>query len=133
MCQVNVGRVKINKEDHTNQVKVMWVENGNSDRSRERDSLRLLLLMEKREDLKSILPFLPLSLRSSSLFWPPPVSEALNDLSKGPNHSKIDSGEVLFIVISDIRKSLSLPTFSIDTSASHGFALFFDDVNFFFP
>ncbi|XP_055812981.1 poly(ADP-ribose) glycohydrolase 1-like isoform X2 [Solanum dulcamara] len=84
--------------------------------------------MEKREDLKSILPFLPLSLRSSSLFWPPPVAEALNDLSKGPNHSKIDSGEVFFIAISAIRKSLSLPTFSIDTSASHGFALFFDDL-----
>ncbi|KAH0708329.1 hypothetical protein KY284_009756 [Solanum tuberosum] len=84
--------------------------------------------MEKREDLKSILPFLPFSFRSSSLFWPAPVAEALTDLSKGPHHSKIDSGEVLFIAISDIRNSLSLHDFSIDTSASQGFALFFDDL-----
>ncbi|KAK6772932.1 hypothetical protein RDI58_028170 [Solanum bulbocastanum] len=84
--------------------------------------------MEKREDLESILPFLPFSLRSSSLFWTAPVAEALTDLSKGPYHSKIDSGEALFIAISDIRNSLSLPNFSIDTSASQGFALFFDDL-----
>ncbi|XP_004253043.1 poly(ADP-ribose) glycohydrolase 1-like isoform X1 [Solanum lycopersicum] len=84
--------------------------------------------MENREDLKSILPFLPFSLRSSSLFWPAPVTEALTDISKGPNHSKIDSGEGLFIAISDIRNSLSFHSFSIDTSASQGFALFFDDL-----
>ncbi|KAH0736382.1 hypothetical protein KY285_012089 [Solanum tuberosum] len=85
--------------------------------------------MEKREDLKSILPYLPFSLRSSSLVWPAAVAEALTDLSKGPHHSKIDSGEVLFIAISDIRNSLSLHDFSIDTSASQGFALFFDDIS----
>ncbi|CAN4095620.1 unnamed protein product [Withania somnifera] len=85
--------------------------------------------MEKREDLKSIIPFLPLSLRSSSsYFWPSPVIEALEALSKGPHISKVDSGEVFFIAISDIRNSLSLPNFSIDTSTSHGFALFFDNV-----
>ncbi|KAG5568220.1 hypothetical protein H5410_064767 [Solanum commersonii] len=61
-------------------------------------------------------------------FWPAAVAEALTDLSKGPHHSKIDSGEVLFIAISDIRNSLSLHDFSIDTSASQGFALFFDDL-----
>ncbi|KAK4354846.1 hypothetical protein RND71_027040 [Anisodus tanguticus] len=84
--------------------------------------------MENREDLKSILPLLPLSLRSSSLFWPQPVVEAFKALSKGPHHSNVNSGEVLFIAISDIRNSLNLPDFSIDTSASHGFALFFDDL-----
>ncbi|XP_060173728.1 poly(ADP-ribose) glycohydrolase 1-like isoform X1 [Lycium barbarum] len=84
--------------------------------------------MENREDLKSILPLLPLSLQSSSLSWPQPVIEALKSLSKGPHQSNVDSGEVLFIAISDIRHSLNLPDFSIDTSASHGFALFFDDL-----
>ncbi|XP_033517496.1 poly(ADP-ribose) glycohydrolase 1-like isoform X2 [Nicotiana tomentosiformis] len=89
---------------------------------------KALLLMEKREELKSILPFLPVKLRSSSLFWPPPVVEALNSLSQGPLHSNVDSGEILFIAISDIRSSLSLPNSSIAYSASHGFALFFDDL-----
>ncbi|PHT66778.1 Poly(ADP-ribose) glycohydrolase 1 [Capsicum annuum] len=82
--------------------------------------------MENKEDLKSILPFLPLSLSSSSLSWPPPVVEALSTLSKGPHHSKINSGELLFIAIFDMRNSLSLPEFSIDAYASRGLAFFFD-------
>lgn len=87
--------------------------------------------MENREDLTSILPFLPLCLRSSSLFWPPPVVEALKALSQGPHYSNVNSGQVLSLAISDIRNSLSLPEFSISSSASDGFALFFDDVNLF--
>ncbi|VFR00207.1 unnamed protein product [Cuscuta campestris] len=84
--------------------------------------------MENREDLKSILPYLPLLLRSSSLFWPPPVVEALKALSRGPRHSNVDTGEVLFIAISDIRNSLSLPASSLAESTSDGYSIFFDDL-----
>lgn len=84
--------------------------------------------MENREDLRSILPFLPLCLRSSSLFWPPPVVEALKALSQGPNYSNVNSGQVLFLAISDIRNSLSFPDSSISSSASDGFSLLFDDL-----
>lgn len=85
--------------------------------------------MEMRGDLQSILPFLPLIYRSSSLFWPPPVVEALKDISKGPHHSRIDSGESLFIAISDIRNSLSLSTDPLVPSAPDAYALYFDDVS----
>lgn len=88
--------------------------------------------MENREDLNSILPFLPLCLRSSSLFWPPPVVEAFKALSQGPHYSNVNSGQVLFLAIFDIRNSLSLPDSSISSAASDGFALFFDDVNLFY-
>ncbi|XP_060208779.1 poly(ADP-ribose) glycohydrolase 1-like isoform X2 [Lycium barbarum] len=85
--------------------------------------------MENREDLTSILPFLPLCLRSSSsLFWPPPVVVALKSLSFGPHYSNVNSGQLLFLAISDIRNCLSLPDYSISSSASDGFALFFDDL-----
>ncbi|XP_031132192.1 poly(ADP-ribose) glycohydrolase 1 [Ipomoea triloba] len=84
--------------------------------------------MENREDLRSILPYLPLLQRSSSLFWPPPVVEALKALSQGPRHSNVDSGEVLFLAISDIRNSLSLPASSLAASASDGYSIFFDDL-----
>ncbi|KAJ8551480.1 hypothetical protein K7X08_021495 [Anisodus acutangulus] len=84
--------------------------------------------MENREDLTSILPFLPLCLRSSTLFWPPPVVEALKALSQGPHYSKVNSGQLLFLAISDIRNSLSLSDSSISSSASDGFALFFYDL-----
>ncbi|MCD9558726.1 hypothetical protein HAX54_016262 [Datura stramonium] len=84
--------------------------------------------MENRKDLTSILPFLPLCLRSSSLFWPTPVVEALKALSQGPHYSNVNSGQVLFLAISDIRNSLPLPDSSISSSASDGFALFFDDL-----
>ncbi|WMV59397.1 hypothetical protein MTR67_052782 [Solanum verrucosum] len=84
--------------------------------------------MENREDVKSILPFLPVCLRSSSLFWPPLVVEALKTLSEGPHYSNVNSGHVLFLAISDIRNSLSLPDSSISSSASDGFSLLFDDL-----
>ncbi|CAH9101908.1 unnamed protein product [Cuscuta europaea] len=84
--------------------------------------------MESRDDLKSILPYLPLLLRSSSLFWPPPVVDALKELSRGPRHSNVDTGEVLFIAISDIRNSLCLSESSLAESTSDGYSIFFDDL-----
>ncbi|KAL8167829.1 hypothetical protein V2J09_009328 [Rumex salicifolius] len=84
--------------------------------------------MENRADLRSILPFLPLKLDSGGgLVWPCQVIEALEALSKGPAHSRVDSGEVLSIAISDLRTSLSLPHPYLHASVDHGFALFFDE------
>lgn len=80
--------------------------------------------MENREDLKSIIPFLPLILRSSSLFWQPPILEALKALSKGPEHSNVDSGRLLALAISDLTNS-----FSFSPYALQGYSLFFDDVS----
>lgn len=85
--------------------------------------------METREDLNSILEFLPLVLRSSALFWPSAVVEALKAVSKGPEHSKVDSGEVLFLAISDLRQSLSLSAGSLAFSTADGYSLYFDDVS----
>ncbi|KAI5670049.1 hypothetical protein M9H77_19902 [Catharanthus roseus] len=79
--------------------------------------------MENREDLKSIIPFLPLILRSSSLFWQPPILEALKALSKGPEHSNVDSGRLLALAISDLTNS-----FSFSPHALQGYSLFFDDL-----
>ncbi|KAK4834071.1 hypothetical protein QYF36_016343 [Acer negundo] len=83
--------------------------------------------MESREDFKSILPYLPLLVRSSTLFWPSRVVEALKALARGPHHSRVDSGEVLSVAISDIRSSLAqfepLAPFAPD-----GYALFFDEL-----
>ncbi|KAK3035394.1 hypothetical protein RJ639_032922 [Escallonia herrerae] len=84
--------------------------------------------MENREELESMLPFLPVLLRSSSLFWPPAAVEALKALARGPDHSKVDSGEVLFLAISDIRLSLNLAADPLASAAAHGYALFFDDL-----
>ncbi|GKU92299.1 hypothetical protein SLEP1_g6047 [Rubroshorea leprosula] len=83
--------------------------------------------MEEREDLKSILPFLPLVIRSSSLLWPSQVVEPLKALSRGPDHSRVCSGEVLSIAIADIRASLSLFE-PLARSAPQGYALFFDEL-----
>lgn len=88
--------------------------------------------MEEQEQnpyLKSILPYLPLHLRSSSLFWPPQVVEALKALSRGPHHSNVNSGQLLSLAISDLRNSLNYSSDSISTSALHGYSLFFDDVS----
>ncbi|KAL1221180.1 Poly(ADP-ribose) glycohydrolase 1 [Cardamine amara subsp. amara] len=82
--------------------------------------------MENREDLHSILPYLPLVIRSSSLYWPPRVVEALKAMSEGPSHSQVDSGEVLWQAISDMRRFLSFSTLS--PFASHGYAFFFDEL-----
>ncbi|KAF7133377.1 hypothetical protein RHSIM_Rhsim09G0002700 [Rhododendron simsii] len=89
--------------------------------------------MEDREDLRSLLPYLPVVSRSSSLFWPSQVVEALKALSRGPHHSRVDSGEVLFLAIADLRQSLSLTQFSdsLAFAAADGYSLFFDDVNIF--
>ncbi|XP_043711714.1 poly(ADP-ribose) glycohydrolase 1-like isoform X2 [Telopea speciosissima] len=83
--------------------------------------------MEKREELISILPFLPVVLQSSSLLWPSQVVEGLKALSRGPEHSEVDSGEVLFLAISDLRDSLCLSE-SLAVSAAEGYALFFDEL-----
>ncbi|XP_071689540.1 poly(ADP-ribose) glycohydrolase 1-like isoform X2 [Rutidosis leptorrhynchoides] len=84
--------------------------------------------MENREDLNSILEFLPVVLRSSTLFWPSQVVEALKALSRGPQHSKVDSGQVLFLAISDLRQSLNLSDDALAFSTADGFSLFFDDL-----
>ncbi|KAI8537138.1 hypothetical protein RHMOL_Rhmol09G0002400 [Rhododendron molle] len=86
--------------------------------------------MEDREDLRSILAYLPVVSRSSSLFWPSQVVEALKALSSGPHHSRVDSGEVLFLAIADLRQSLSLTHFSdsLAFAAADGYSLFFDDL-----
>ncbi|KAK8649510.1 hypothetical protein V6N13_130238 [Hibiscus sabdariffa] len=84
--------------------------------------------MEDRAELDSILPYLPLEIGSSRrLLWPSKVVEALEALSKGPDHSRVNCGEVLSIAISDIRASLSLAD-PLAPSAPQGYALFFDEL-----
>ncbi|GFQ04719.1 probable poly(ADP-ribose) glycohydrolase 2 [Phtheirospermum japonicum] len=82
--------------------------------------------MESREDFRSILPFLPVTLLSSAVCWPPAVVEALKTLSKGPSHSNVNSGQHFAVVIADLRLSLGLS--SLNPSASLGFSVFFDDM-----
>ncbi|RZC86754.1 hypothetical protein C5167_030103 [Papaver somniferum] len=88
--------------------------------------------MENLETLNSILPFLPIVLQSSSPFasisWPIQIIEALKSLSKGPDHSRVESGEVLFLAISDLRKSLGLSSYEINSYAEQGYSLFFDEL-----
>ncbi|KAJ0084500.1 hypothetical protein Patl1_30326 [Pistacia atlantica] len=83
--------------------------------------------MEKREDLKSVLPCLPLLVRSSTLFWRSKVVEALKSMAKELEHSRVNLEEVLFVAICDIRSSLSLFE-PLAPFAVNGYALFFDDV-----
>lgn len=88
--------------------------------------------MDAREDVRSILPFLPLVLRSSSLSWPSAsAEEALEALSRGPEHSHVDSGEVMAVAISDIRHSVGLSE-PLAPFAAEGYALFFDEVTSFY-
>ncbi|XP_051123031.1 poly(ADP-ribose) glycohydrolase 1-like isoform X2 [Andrographis paniculata] len=82
--------------------------------------------MDEREDFQSIMPFLPLFLRSSSLFWQPAVAEFLKCLAKGPLHSKVNSGESFAAAISDMRKEFRLSP--LHPSASLGFSRFFDSL-----
>jgi poly(ADP-ribose) glycohydrolase len=85
--------------------------------------------MENRSDLHSILPFLPLILRASSLSWSERAEDSLRALSLGPAVSHVDSGEVLFDFILDLRDSLhpySQPPLS--PRAPQGYLLFFDEV-----
>ncbi|KAL9432133.1 hypothetical protein AB3S75_027202 [Citrus x aurantiifolia] len=83
--------------------------------------------MESREDLKSILAYLPVLVRSTNLFWPSKVVEALKEMAQGPDHSRVNSGEVLFVAIRDMRRSLSLLQ-PLAPFASEGYALFFDEL-----
>ncbi|GER42084.1 poly(ADP-ribose) glycohydrolase [Striga asiatica] len=82
--------------------------------------------MESRADFRSILPFLPVILRSSAVLWPPSVAEALKSLSKGPVHSNVNSGQLFALALADLRNSLGLHP--ISPSASLGLSLFFDDL-----
>ncbi|XP_073004032.1 poly(ADP-ribose) glycohydrolase 1-like isoform X1 [Typha latifolia] len=84
--------------------------------------------MQRREDLDSILPFLPLVLRSSSLFWPPKSLESLKALALGPDVSHVDSGEVLFDVILDLRDSIGLSSEKLAAKSADGYVLFFDEL-----
>lgn len=84
--------------------------------------------MENREDLRSITGLLPLRLRSSSLLWPSDVVDALKVLSRGPHHSRVQSGEVLFHAISDLRNSLGISAEQLAPYASEGYAHFFDEL-----
>ncbi|KAG7568712.1 Poly(ADP-ribose) glycohydrolase [Arabidopsis thaliana x Arabidopsis arenosa] len=83
--------------------------------------------MEKREDLETILPYLPLKIQDSSLSWPSPnLVEILEAMTKGPSHSGVDSGQSLSDSISDMRQTLSLTSY-LSSSALQGYALFFDE------
>lgn len=81
--------------------------------------------MEEMEDATSMLPYLPLELRSSRLSWPPATMEALEAMSRGPEHSRVESGEVLARAVSHMRDG-SQPFFA--PFAAEGYALFFDEV-----
>ncbi|XP_027190707.1 poly(ADP-ribose) glycohydrolase 1-like isoform X3 [Cicer arietinum] len=80
--------------------------------------------MEKREDWRSILPYLPVLMRSPSLFWPSQVVETLREIGSG----RVDSGQLLYIAITELRNSLSLSSEPLAPSAAHGYALFFDEL-----
>ncbi|XP_058094390.1 poly(ADP-ribose) glycohydrolase 1-like isoform X2 [Magnolia sinica] len=84
--------------------------------------------MENREDLNSILPLLPLILRSSSLCWPSKALESLKALSRGPQYSQVNSGAILFDAIVDLRDSIGLSKERLRLHAADGYALFFDDL-----
>uniref|UniRef100_A0A6N2LLL7 PARG helical domain-containing protein n=1 Tax=Salix viminalis TaxID=40686 RepID=A0A6N2LLL7_SALVM len=85
--------------------------------------------MDNREDLKSMLPFLPLLPCSSNLCWPSQVVKSLETLSKGPLYSEVDSGELLFNAISHIRDSLAVPSLQpLAPFTLAGHALFFDEL-----
>ncbi|XP_074589604.1 poly(ADP-ribose) glycohydrolase 1-like [Curcuma longa] len=82
--------------------------------------------METRGDLASIIPFLPLVLRSSSLYWPSGALGSLKALALGPDVSRIRSGEVLFDAILDLRESLGLSFRPLAHGSASGFSSFFD-------
>ncbi|CAD5320080.1 unnamed protein product [Arabidopsis thaliana] len=83
--------------------------------------------MEKREDLDTILPYLPLKIQDSSLSWPSThLVEVLEAMTNGPSHSRVYSGQTLSDSISLMRQALSL-TSHLSSSALQGYALFFDE------
>lgn len=84
--------------------------------------------------LNSILPFLPISISTTSsshshLAWPEEAESSLKNLKLGPTVSNVDSGAKLFDFISKLRDELgfsSQPPLSF--GASNGFSIFFDQV-----
>lgn len=84
--------------------------------------------MEKREDFRSMLQYLPLVFQSSSLVWPPSLEQELQTMSTGPSESMVISGEALALRITSMRRSLSLNASDLAPYASQGYALFFDEV-----
>ncbi|MCL7035182.1 hypothetical protein MKW94_024528 [Papaver nudicaule] len=87
--------------------------------------------MENLDSLNSILPFLPIvSLSSTSydLSWPDTIIEALKSLSKGPDHNGVDSGEVLFCTISNLRNCLGYPSSELSPGTEEGYTLFFNEL-----
>ncbi|KAK7354903.1 hypothetical protein VNO80_14145 [Phaseolus coccineus] len=88
------------------------------------DTSRIQKKMEKSEELRSILPYLPLQMRSSSLFWPSQAAETLRKLGGG----RVHSGDLLFQEISHLRNALSLSSKPLSPSTSLGYAHFFDKV-----
>ncbi|KAL6535339.1 hypothetical protein OROMI_026713 [Orobanche minor] len=88
--------------------------------------LRLNHSMDNREDFRSILPFLPVTVQASAVFWAPAVVEALKSLSGGPSQSNVKSGQLFALAIADLRNSLGLDP--VHPSVSRGFSLFFDDL-----
>ncbi|CAA6668144.1 unnamed protein product [Spirodela intermedia] len=84
--------------------------------------------MESRQDLASILPLMPLTLRSSSLFWPPKAVDALKALSLGPDVSRVDSGKILFDAIIELRDSVRLSGEPLAFTAADGYTVFFDEL-----
>ncbi|KAF4360299.1 hypothetical protein F8388_020590 [Cannabis sativa] len=90
--------------------------------------MEMEMKMEDREDLNSILPYLPLLLRSSTLFWPSQAIEILKLLAAGPDRSRLNSGDLFFRTITDLRRSLSLSSDPLAFSAHQGYVIFFDQL-----
>jgi hypothetical protein len=85
--------------------------------------------MEKRADVRSILPFLPLQLRGSSFAWPEGAEDSIKSLSMGPTVSHVDSGDQLFEFILALRNALGFSSERpLSPHAADGFSLFFDQV-----
>lgn len=84
--------------------------------------------MEKREDLRSMLQYLPLVFQSSSLVWPPSLEQELQTMSTGTSESMLNSGEALALRITSMREALSLNVSDLAPHALQGYALFFDEV-----
>ncbi|KAF8108704.1 hypothetical protein N665_0104s0030 [Sinapis alba] len=83
--------------------------------------------MEKREDLRSMLQYLPLVFQSSSLVWPPSLEQELQTMSTGTSESMLNSGEALALRITSMREALSLNVSDLAPHALQGYALFFDE------
>ncbi|KAJ1418975.1 hypothetical protein SESBI_15581 [Sesbania bispinosa] len=79
--------------------------------------------MEKREDLSSILPYLPPVMRSSSLFWRSQVVERLRELGTAGSTRAISCSSP-FLTLGTLFLSLE----PLDPSAALGYPLFFDEL-----